>query len=125
MMAEGGELAAMGRTPELMGVIARFGDPAMDFIWRNKGALAVGTTLTAFLARPDAFIDGTNRLVGTVAENAVKPVVEESAKAVSWLIWTVLALVVVVPAGALCVAARHPKAAGGIARLLVACVRRK
>lgn len=37
MMAESGELAAIGRHPELMDVIARRGDAAMDFIWRNKG----------------------------------------------------------------------------------------
>jgi hypothetical protein len=65
MMAEGGELAALGRSPEIMDVIARYGAPAMDFIWRNKGPLAVGTALTAltaFLANPKPFIDGTSQL---------------------------------------------------------------
>ena len=40
-----GELAAIGRTPELLGVIAKYGDPAMDFIWRNKVVLAGGARL--------------------------------------------------------------------------------
>jgi hypothetical protein len=91
IMAEGGELAALGRTPEVMGVIARIGDPAMEFIWRNKGALAVGTALTAFLANPQPFIDGTTRLTGTVAEHAVRPAVvaagnvaQEAAGLVRW-----------------------------------------
>jgi len=125
MMTEAGELSALGRTPELMHVITRHGDAAMEFIWRNKGALAVGTSLTAFLAKPEAFIDGTNRLTETVAQNVVKPVVQETAHAVSSLIWTVLALVVLLPAGGLCLAVRHPKEAGGIAKFLIGCVRRK
>jgi hypothetical protein len=119
MMAEGGELAAMGRTPELMGVIARFGDPAMDFIWRNKGALAVGTTLTAFLARPEAFIEGTNRLADTVAENAVRPVVQETAGALAWLLRAATALAILIPAGAAFLAIRNPQAAKFLVKAIV------
>ncbi len=111
MAQEGGEFAAIGRTPELLGVIGQYGDPAMDFIWRNKGALAVGTTLTAFLAQPGAFIDGTNRLAGTVAENAVKPVVQEAAGALAWLLRAVTALAVLVPAALGLLAVRYPRAA--------------
>ena len=125
MMSEGGELAALGRTPELMEVITRHGDTAMDFIWRNKGALAVGTTLTAFLARPEAFIDGTNQLAGTVGDVAVKPLVQETGRAVSSLIWAVLALLVGVPAAGVWLAAKHPKLAGDVASTLLARARAK
>ena len=125
MMAEGGELAALGRTPELMEVITRHGDVAMDFIWRNKGALAVGTGLTAFLAKPQAFIDGTSQLASTVGDAAVKPLVQETGRAISGLIWALLVLIVGVPAGGLYLAARHPKEAGHIAKFLIACLRRK
>ena len=38
-----GDLAAIGRTPELLEVIARHGDKAMDFIWKNKAVLAGST----------------------------------------------------------------------------------
>jgi hypothetical protein len=122
MMAEGGELAALGRTPELMQVITSHGDAAMDFIWRNKGALAVGTSLTAFLAQPKAFIDGTNQLVGTVGEAAVKPLVQETGRAISGLIWAVLALVVGVPAAGAWLAVKNPKFTGEIAKGLLATV---
>jgi hypothetical protein len=124
-MADGGDLAALGRTPELMQVITRHGDAAMDFIWRNKGALAVGTSLTAFLANPEAFIDGTNKFTDSMAQNVVKPVVQETARAVSSLIWAVLILIVVLPAGGLWLAVRHPKEAEGIAKFLIGRVRRK
>lgn len=120
MMAQGGELAAIGRSAELMQVIARHGDPAMDFIWRNKGPLAVGTTLTAFLAKPEAFIDGTNRLAGTVAENAVRPVVQETAKAFSWLLQAATTLALLASVGGVFLAVRYPRAAAGLAKIAFA-----
>ncbi len=119
MMAQGGELAAIGRTPEVMGVIARLGDPAMDFIWRNKAALAVATTLTAFLAHPEAFIEGTNRLAGTVAEDAVRPVVEEAAGALAWLVRAAVGLAVLIPAGVAFLAIRCPRAAAVLGKATV------
>jgi hypothetical protein len=91
--------------PELLSVVARHGDVACDFIWRNKGALAVGTTLVAFLASPGEFIDGTNKLATTVADSAVKPLAEvpkavatEAAKNTNW---TVVIVVCVIAAGLL------------------------
>lgn len=119
MAQEGGELASFGRTPEVMGVIGRLGDPAMDFIWRNKGALAVGSTLTAFLAHPEAFIDGTNRLAGTVADSAVRPVIQETAGALAGLLRTITALAVLIPAGAAFLAIRHPQAAAFLGKAVI------
>ena len=99
-------LAADGALkPELMSVIARHGDRACDFIWRNKGALAVGATLTVFLASPEEFIQGTADLAQTVGESAVKPlatlpraVASEAAKRVNWnlVLLTMVALLVMV-----------------------------
>ncbi len=66
IMAESGALAGMGRSREVLAVVARFGDRGLAFIWKHKGALAVGTVLAAFLADPQPFIDGTRRLVGSV-----------------------------------------------------------
>lgn len=119
MMSEAGELAGLGRTPELMQVITRHGDAAMDFIWRNKGALAVGTTLTAFLAKPGPFIDGTNQLAGTIGDSAVKPLVQETGRAISSLIWAVLVLIIGIPAAGIVVAVKHPKLAGEMAKSLL------
>ena len=120
MMAEAGELQAIGHAPELMQVITRHGDAAMDFIWRHKGALAVGATLTTFLAKPEAFIDGSNQLVSTVGESAVKPLVQETGRAISSLVWAITALVIGVPAAGFWLADRHPKLAAEMARSLFA-----
>jgi hypothetical protein len=91
MMADGGELAKIGRTPELLGVVAKRGDGAMDFIWRNKGALAVTAGVTAFLANPDPFIEGVADITQSVTKNVVKPVIDvpgqiaaEAAKRTNW-----------------------------------------
>lgn len=119
MMAGSGELAAIGRTPELMDVVSRHGDRAMDFIWRNKGALTVGTTLTAFLANPEPFLDGANQLAGTVAESTVKPAVEGTARAVSSLIWAVLVLLLGASAAGVYLVVKHPRVAAGIVRTLI------
>lgn len=119
IMAESGELAAIGREPELMGVIARHGDAAMDFIWRNKGALAVSTALAAFLADPGPFIAGTNRLAGTVGEDLVRPVAQETAGALSWLIRAGTILLLFGIGGAGFLAARHPRTAAGLGKALV------
>ncbi|HEX4130015.1 MAG TPA: hypothetical protein VHZ24_08225 [Pirellulales bacterium] len=72
ILAEDGSLAKIGKTDDLLGVVARHGDPAMDFIWRNKGALAVAGTLAAFLANPQPFIDGTVDVSKAVTENVGK-----------------------------------------------------
>jgi hypothetical protein len=97
ILAQGGELAAIGRTPELLAVVARHGDRAMDFIWRHKGVLAGGAALAAFLANPEPFLSGTSDLVGTVAESTVKPAVvaagnvaQEAAGFVRWALTILL-----------------------------------
>ncbi|WP_044148304.1 hypothetical protein [Singulisphaera acidiphila] len=104
-----GDLAESGQAPEVMGVIARYGDPAMDFLWRNKAILAGGATLAAFLADPEPYINGTadiarvgvegaNQLAATVAENAVKPTLEAAGKVASNAVeaarWPLTALLV-------------------------------
>jgi hypothetical protein len=81
MMFDAGDFQRMGRSPEVMGVIGKYGDPAMEFVWKHKGSLAVGTTLAAFLANPRPFIDGTTHLADTVAEHSVRPVAQGAGDA--------------------------------------------
>jgi hypothetical protein len=75
MASEGGELARIGRTPEVLAVIEKYGDKAMQFVWRHKGALAVTATLAAFLAEPEPFINGARDITQVVA----KPLAEVPA----------------------------------------------
>jgi len=67
-----GLLSATPRSKELLPVIAKYGDPAMEFIWRNKGALMVTAALVTFLNNPQTYIQGaTNLIVDPIA----KPIV--------------------------------------------------
>jgi hypothetical protein len=99
MLMADGDLAKIGRTPELLEVIAKYGDRAADFVWKNKGALAVGATLTAFLAKPEAFLNTAQGMSQTVAENAVRPLAEAPGKAVEGVAkntnWTAIFMVIV------------------------------
>lgn len=89
MMEDAGELAKIGATDKLLAVVGRFGDKAADFIWRNKGALAVSAALAAFLADPEPFINGTRDLAQVAGDAAKEPLRE----AVRRTDWTVVVLV--------------------------------
>ena len=84
MMADEGELAAIGRTPQLMGVIQRFGNRGMDLIWRNKGVLVGAAVVSAFVANPEPYIDGTLKLADVVAEKAAGPLAERAVDRANW-----------------------------------------
>ena len=85
------ELAKIGRTPELLDVVANHGDRVMDFIWRNKGSLAVATACAAFLANPEPYLDGTSDIAKFATKHVIQPIVSipgqvasEAARKVHW-----------------------------------------
>jgi hypothetical protein len=84
MVDEGLASKAGSRTEDLMNVIAKFGDKGMEFIWNNKAALAVGTTLAAFLSDPQPFIDGTLDLSKIAAASVVEPIAREVGLKTNW-----------------------------------------
>ena len=87
MLMDEGFLTRTGKADELLAICGQYGDRAADFIWRNKGALLVGTALAAFLQDPDPFLDGTRDLASlTVAPvaQAAKDVAVESARRTNW-----------------------------------------
>ncbi|QJW98492.1 hypothetical protein [Frigoriglobus tundricola] len=69
-----GELATAGH-PELLGVVAKHGDTAVNFLWQNKGTLAGGGALAAFLADPEPYLSGARDIASVAGESVVKPVV--------------------------------------------------
>ena len=91
MSADEGLLSATLRSPELLGVIRKYGDPAMNFIWNNKGALTVSALLGGFIADPEAYFSGVKSLVQPLA----KSVVESIVKGVNW---TLILLAILVSA---------------------------
>lgn len=95
MMAADGELAALGRSGPLLSTIARYGDKGMDFVWRNKKALAVAGVLATFLADPQPFIDGTRDLATGLVRPLAESVGREAARRADWTWLGVTGLLVV------------------------------
>jgi hypothetical protein len=77
MVADDGLLTATPRSKELLTVIRQHGDEAMDFVWKNKGALTVVAVLATFLANPQTYISGAKELV-------VAPIFEPIARSINW-----------------------------------------
>jgi hypothetical protein len=84
IMGKQGELASLPQSSRVLDLIGQLGDKAMDFVWKNKGVLAAGTVMAAFLADPEPFLDGTKKLAELAATNAVAPIAEEIGKRTNW-----------------------------------------
>jgi hypothetical protein len=56
MMHLDGHFAKTGRGQELLAVVARYGDSAMEFVWKHKVTLAGSAALAAFLSDPQKFL---------------------------------------------------------------------
>jgi hypothetical protein len=84
MMLDEGEWAKIGRTSELLSVVGKYGDSAMNFVWKNKGALLVGTALAAFLSDPEPFIQGSKELATVAANVAIEPIAKEIGARTNW-----------------------------------------
>jgi len=100
MMLSEGELAKIGRTPELLGVVARYGDRAMEFVWTHRVVLASGAALGAFLANPEPFLNGVRDITQIAADSAIKPLFEvpgkvalEAASRINWDLFGIVFLV--------------------------------
>ncbi|MGC8542076.1 MAG: hypothetical protein ACP5QA_15805 [Phycisphaerae bacterium] len=83
-MVNDGSLAKGGDPKGLLRVVGMYGDRAIKYIWRHKGALALAVMCAAFVRHPRRFLDGAAKLAGTV----VNPV----ARTVDW---TLIALVLI------------------------------
>jgi hypothetical protein len=79
---EGSAIAKLGHSPEMLGVLGKYGDPACEFIWRNKGALAISAVATTFIANPEPYLNGTKDLATLAATTAVQPLVQATGKAI-------------------------------------------
>lgn len=95
MIADEPSTAILSKNTDLLGIVGRYGDRAMDFIWRNKLTLVGGTALAAFVANPEPFLDGSRKLVengvDSIATNIGKPIAEQLGNAKDWT-WRILAI---------------------------------
>lgn len=108
MLSRDGNLLAGKQSVPLLNVVSSYGDRAMEFVWHNKGALAVSAVLVAFLAEPEPFLDGARDLTGDLARRAATPLVDSVAQGCKQVAadiarrtnWTLLLLAVI--AGVVC-----------------------
>jgi hypothetical protein len=98
MLQKDGVITAGKQGDELLDVIIRYGDKAMAFIWRNKGALAVTAGLGTFLANPEAYIEGGKELI---VEGVSRPAAEMGKEVARNTNWTVLGIAGIAVLGAL------------------------
>ncbi len=95
ILNETGSFRQAAHSEKLLGVIARHGDRAMDFVWRNKGALAVSSVLAAFLADPEPFLSGGRDLSQVVAKSTATPLAGVAERVSQQINWRPALLVVV------------------------------
>ena len=76
---------------QLLEILAEYGDRAMDFIWRHKGALAVTALLATFLMEPEPYINGVKELVVRPVEKGIETVgnttgtvLTETTRSIPW-----------------------------------------
>lgn len=95
MLSEETATQGLAKNPDLLAVVGKFGDRGMDFVWRNKGALAAGTALAVFVANPEPFLDGTMDLAEIAASQVAKPLVEQIGLRTQWtpVLMTIAAIV--------------------------------
>lgn len=89
-----------GHSTRLFTVIKNVGDEAADFVWRNKGALAIAGTLIAFVNDPEPFITGARELGSETIERIVAPIAQRATSQFPWRSVWLLGLIGTVLAGA-------------------------
>jgi hypothetical protein len=110
MMHKSGDLAKLGHHEELLDVIERYGDRAMDFVWKNKGKLAVAAVMVSFLANPEPYIngvkdlaeagiDGAANVASTAVEAAGKSAAQTAGEVAARTNWTVVFITAIIVAG--------------------------
>lgn len=75
MLTEGELASSAARHPEVMALVAKRGDAVTEFLWKNKAVLAGGAALTAFLADPEPFLNGTRDILSVAGETVAKPLI--------------------------------------------------
>jgi len=77
-------LDAMSQKTQLLDLIRKYDDEAMDFVWKNMGALAVAWVLAMFLSDPESYFSGAKQLIdGPV----LTPIVKNANWTLIILVW--------------------------------------
>jgi hypothetical protein len=94
MMVDDPAFSSLASGDQIISVVGRYGNAAMDFIWRNKGALAGTAAMAAFLRDPEPYIAGAKTLVVEPVTEIAGQSVHTVAQSVSWN-WVILPLMAI------------------------------
>jgi hypothetical protein len=87
------DLAASGRGTDWMKLIAQRGDEVMEWLWKRKGSIAVGTVATAVVLQPEEFLQASERVAVSTIGQIGAPIAKQAAEAIPWTtIWTIALL---------------------------------
>ncbi|MEZ6129200.1 MAG: hypothetical protein R3C59_11000 [Planctomycetaceae bacterium] len=109
------DLALSPHRAEWLRLLREFGDEAADFLWQNKGAVAVAATTTAVVLSPNDFLEATGRMAETVVEttgsrvlqpivtgaidHVAVPVVREATARFPWTVFFNTVMILVIAGG--------------------------
>jgi hypothetical protein len=107
------ELASSGRGKDWMKLIAARGDEVMEWLWKHKGSVAIGTAATAVALQPEEFLRASEHVATAVLDSAGKhvfepliaqgakhiagPMAERAAAAIPWHTIALMALAGLIP----------------------------
>lgn len=86
--------SALTHNPKVLDVVAKHGDEAVRYIWRNKGKLSVAPVLATFVANPKPYLDGLSDLSQATVAPGAGPGTEAVRSSWSFMIWIVALAVV-------------------------------
>jgi hypothetical protein len=107
------DLAASGRSKDWMKLVAERGDEVMEWLWKRKGSVAVGTVAAAVALQPEEFLRASEHVATSAVDSAGKhvfepliaqgakhiagPMAERAAAAIPWDTITLMALAGLIP----------------------------
>jgi hypothetical protein len=107
------DLAASGRGKDWMKLIATRGDEVIEWLWKRKGSIAVGTVATAVALQPEEFLRASEHVATSAVDAAGKhvfepliaqglkhiagPMAERAAAAIPWGTISLMALAGLIP----------------------------
>jgi hypothetical protein len=95
-MSESGELTKIGGADKILAIVEKYGNKGMNFIWENKGALAIGAVALSFYNNPEPYIDGLQKLSATVIESTGKEIIQPTLNKMNGVVLTVIVAILLV-----------------------------
>lgn len=84
ILSNSGALSRTADPKGILRVVAKYGDRAAAWVWRNKGALAVVAVAASFVKDPEPYLSGAKDVGAAVGKQIVQPAATAAANSVNW-----------------------------------------